>query len=153
MVKTISKEGFDNLLKELKHLKEVERPDIIATVQWAKSLGDLSENADYSIAKEKQRNIDSRINYLENIISDAEVIDTENLKGDKVTFGAKVIIEDENGQSMQCRILSDIESDGKTIIACTSPLGRSLIGKCVGDVCIVRLPNNEKEYEIKKIEF
>ena len=151
--KPISREGFDNLLKELRDLKENQRPEILKTVQWARSLGDLSENADYSAAREKQRQIDSRIRFLEGIIENANVIDVDSLTGDKVLFGARVVAEDEDGNKLQCRILSDVESDGRTVISCTSPVGRAMIGRCVGDTCIVRLPSGEKEYEILSVSF
>ena len=151
--KPISRQGFDDLLKELKDLKEVQRPEILKVVQWARSLGDLSENADYSAAKEKQRQIDRRIQLIENFINNASVIDVDSLSGDKVLFGARVVCEDEDGNRMQCRILSDVESDGKQVISCTSPVGRALIGRCVGDTCMVRLPSGEKEYEILEVKF
>ena len=151
--KPISRAGFDALLKELKDLKEVQRPEILRVVQWARSLGDLSENADYSAAKEKQRQIDQRIQYIESIISNANVIDIESLSGDRVVFGARVVAEDEDGNRMQCRILSDVESDGRQIISCTSPVGRALIGRCVGDCCTVKLPSGEKEFEIIEVKF
>lgn len=151
--KPISRAGFDALLKELKNLKEVERPEILKVVQWARSLGDLSENADYSAAKEKQRQIDKRIQFIESTIGNAQVIDIDSLSGDRVVFGAKVIAEDDDGNQMVCRILSDIESDGRTVISCTSPVGRALIGRCVGDTCVVRLPSGEKEYEILSVSF
>lgn len=151
--KPISRAGFDALLKELKDLKEVQRPDILKTVQWARSLGDLSENADYSAAKEKQRQIDKRIQFIEGVVGNANVIDVESLSGDRVVFGAKVVAEDDDGNRMQCRILSDIEADGRSVISCTSPVGRALIGRCVGDTCVVRLPGGEKEYEILSVTF
>ncbi len=151
--KPISRAGFDALVKELRDLKEVQRPEILKTVQWARSLGDLSENADYSAAKEKQRQIDKRIGFIEGVIENAAVIDVESLSGDRVVFGAIVTAEDEDGNQMQCRILSDIESDGRTVISCTSPVGRAMIGKCVGDTCIVKLPGGEKEYEILNVKF
>ncbi|MBO7065995.1 MAG: transcription elongation factor GreA [Alphaproteobacteria bacterium] len=149
----ISRNGFDALVKELKDLKEVQRPEILKTVQWARSLGDLSENADYSAAKEKQRQIDKRIQFLEGIIANASVVDIDSLTGNRVVFGARVIAEDEDGNQMQCRILSDIEADGRTVISCTSPVGRAMIGRCVGDTCIVKLPSGEKEYEILEVKF
>lgn len=149
----ISRAGFDSLLKELKNLKEVERPEILKTVQWARSLGDLSENADYSAAKEKQRQIDKRIQFIEGVIENADVIDVESLSGNRVMFGAIVTAEDDDGNRMRCRILSDIESDGRMVISCTSPVGRAMIGRCVGDTCIVRLPGGEKEYEILDVKF
>lgn len=151
--KPISRQGFDSLIKELKDLKENQRPEILKVVQWARSLGDLSENADYSAAKEKQRQIDKRIQFIEDLINNASIIDVENLTGDRVLFGAHVVCEDENGNKMQCRILSDVESDGKQVISCTSPVGRALIGKCVGDTCLVRLPSGEREYEILEVKF
>lgn len=151
--KPISRAGFDNLIKELRDLKENQRPEILKVVQWARSLGDLSENADYSAAKEKQRQIDARIRFIEEVIENANVIDVDALTGDRVVFGARVVVEDEDGNRMQCRILSDIESDGRTVISCTSPVGRAMIGKCVGDTCTVRLPSGEKEYEILDVKF
>lgn len=151
--KPISRQGFDNLLKELQDLKENQRPEILKVVQWARSLGDLSENADYSAAKEKQRQIDKRIQMLESIVESAQIIDIDSLSGDKVVFGAKVITEDDDGNKMECRILSDVESDGKMIISCTSPVGRALIGHCVGDTCTVKLPSGEKELEILDVKF
>ena len=151
--KPISRAGFEALLKELKDLKEVQRPEILRVVQWARSLGDLSENADYSAAREKQRQIDKRIQYIESIVSNVNVIDVDSLSGNRVVFGARVVAEDEDGNRMQCRILSDVESDGRQIISCTSPVGRALIGKCVGDCCTVKLPAGEKEFEIIEVKF
>ena len=149
----ISRAGFDALIKELKDLKEVQRPEILKTVQWARSLGDLSENADYSAAREKQRQIDKRIGFIENIVANASIVDVDSLSGDRVVFGARVVAEDEDGNKMQCRILSDIEADGKMVISCTSPVGRAMIGRCVGDTCVVKLPGGEKEYEILEVKF
>ena len=149
----ISRNGFDALVKELKDLKEVQRPEILKTVQWARSLGDLSENADYSAAREKQRQIDKRIQFIEGVIANASVVDVDSLTGNRVVFGARVVAEDEDGNQIQCRILSDIEADGRTVISCTSPVGRAMIGRCVGDTCIVKLPSGEKEYEILEVKF
>ena len=149
----ISRAGFDALVKELKDLKEVQRPEILKTVQWARSLGDLSENADYSAAKEKQRQIDKRIQFLEGIVANASVVDVDSLSGNRVVFGARVVAEDEDGNKMQCRILSDIEADGKMVISCTSRVGRAMIGRCVGDSCTVKLPSGEKEFEILEVKF
>lgn len=151
--KPISRQGFETLIAELKDLQENQRPEILKVVEWARSLGDLSENADYSAAKEKQRNIDKRIQFLESFIRDAQVVDIDTLSGERVVFGAKVTTEDEDGNKMECRILSDVESDGRKIISCTSPVGRALIGHCVGDTCVVKLPNGEKEFEILDITF
>lgn len=149
----ISRQGFEALVAELKDLQENQRPEILKVIEWARSLGDLSENADYSAAKEKQRNIDKRIQFLESVIENAQIIDLDTLSGNRVIFGAKVMTEDEDGNKMECRILSDIESDGRKIISCTSPVGRALIGHCVGDTCMVKLPSGEKEFEIIDIKF
>jgi transcription elongation factor GreA len=149
----ISRAGFDALAKELKQLKEIELPEIHRAVQAARELGDLSENAEYSAAREAQRNTNKRIGYLESVIGNAQVIDVSSLSGDRIVFGAHVLVEDENGKQMQCQILSDIEADGKTIVACTSPFGRALIGKCTGDTCVVRTPSGDKEYDILNVEF
>ncbi len=151
--KPISRAGFDALVQELKDLQENQRPEILKTVQWARSLGDLSENADYSAAKEKQRQIDKRIQFIQDVIENANVIDVEALTGNRVVFGARVTAEDEDGNRMQCRILSDIEADGRMVISCTSPVGRAMIGRCVGDTCVVKLPSGEKEYEILEVKF
>ena len=148
-----SRQVFDSRVRELTDPKEVQRPEILKTVQWARSLGDLSENADYSAAKEKQRQIDKRIQFIEGVIENAAIIDVDSLTGDRVVFGARVVAEDEDGNRMQCRILSDIESDGKQVISCTSPVGRAMIGRCVGDTCIVKLPSGEKEFEILEVKF
>jgi len=149
----ISRAGFDTLAKELKELQEVERPAILRAVQTARELGDLSENAEYSSARERQRHIDARIRYLEDVIVSAQIIDTGNLSGDRVVFGAHVTVEDGDGNKMQYQILSDIEADGRNIVACTSPFGRAIIGKQKGDTCIVRTPGGEKEYEILEVNF
>ncbi|MCL2017648.1 MAG: transcription elongation factor GreA [Alphaproteobacteria bacterium] len=151
--KPISRAGFDALMKELKQLQEIERPAIIEAVQTARAHGDLGENAEYSSARERQRHIDKRIRHLEEIIGNAQVIDISSLSGDRVTFGATVTVEDDTGNKMQCQLLSDIEADGKVVIACTSPFGRAVIGKCRGDTCVVRTPGGEKEYEILEVRF
>jgi transcription elongation factor GreA len=150
----ISVAGFDNLQKKLRELKETERPAILAAVQRARELGDLSENADYKTAKDAQRQIDSEIHRLENIVSNANVIDVSSLSGDKVMFGASVEAIDGDGARVKYKILSEWESDlSKNIIAITSPLARAFIGKSAGDVCLVRTPTGEKEYEIVNVSF
>lgn len=151
--KPISRAGFDTLVAELKQLKEIDRPAILVAVQEARALGDLSENAEYSSAKEKQRHIDKRIRFLEETIGNAQIIDVSSLSGDRVMFGAHIVIEDDDGNQMKCQLLSDIESNGKTVIACTSPVGRAVMGKCVGDYCVVDVPAGRKEYEILEIEY
>lgn len=151
--KPISRQGFEALRAELQDLQENQRPDILKVIEWARSLGDLSENADYSAAREKQRNIDKRIQFIQSVIENAQIVDIDSLSGNRVVFGAKVLTEDQDGNKMECRILSDIESDGRRVISCTSPVGRALIGHCVGDTCVVKLPSGEKEFEIIDVKF
>ncbi|MDR0967601.1 MAG: transcription elongation factor GreA [Rickettsiales bacterium] len=151
--KPVSKKGYERALAELKDLNTNQKPENDRVLAWARSLGDLSENADYSAAKEKQRMINRRIGFLEDLIKNAEVIDTENLSGNRVIFGAHVTATDDDGNSVQCQILSEFDADGKNIIACTSPMGRAMIGKCVGDTCFVRTPSGDKEYEIVEVKF
>jgi len=149
----MSKAGYDKSMAEYTQLKTVDHPAILVAVKAARDLGDLSENAEYSSAKETERNINKRMRYLEEIIENAEIIDVASLSGDRVTFGAHVVVEDEDGRQMQCQLLSDIEADGRSIVACTSPFGRAMIGKCVGDTCVVKTPSGDREYEILEISF
>ncbi|MDR1696910.1 MAG: transcription elongation factor GreA [Rickettsiales bacterium] len=152
--KPISRAGYDKLAAELKDLNEVQRPAILAAIALAREHGDLSENADYSAAKEKQRHIDKRIRWLTDTMKNLNVIDTENLSGERAVFGASVVLEDEDGKTLSCRLLSDFESDVSAgVISCQSPIGRAVIGKCVGDTCVVRTPSGEKEYEVMEIKF
>lgn len=150
----ISMEGFRKLKEQLKNLVEVERPQILAAVQKARDLGDLSENADYSAAKNQQRHIDIEIRRLETIVNNSNVIDISGLSGDKVMFGATVHIEDEDGKKLKYKILAECESDlSKCIIANTSPVARALIGKCIGDNCKVIMPAGEKEFTITDVKY
>jgi len=150
----ISMAGFKQLQERLRQLKEVERPDILAAVQKARELGDLSENADYKTAKDQQRNIDSEIRRLESIANGANIVDVDSLSGDRVMFGASVVLEDEDGKEVRYKILSEYETDlSKNIIGHSSPLARALIGRSMGDTCLVRTPAGEKEYEIKDVKY
>lgn len=150
----ISREGFNKLQQRLRELKEVERPKILEVINWARSLGDLSENADYKTAKDDQRDIEREIRHVESILNNANVIDIDNLSGDKVMFGATVIIEDEDGKTNRYKILAECEADlSKNVISITSPMARGFVGKCVGDYCVIRTPSGEKEYEIVEIKY
>ena len=150
----ISIDGFNSLNDRLRRLREIERPAILAAVQRARDLGDLSENADYKTAKDAQRQIDGEIRRLEMIADNANVIDVGELRGDKVMFGATVFAEDDDGRAVKYKILSEYESDlSKNIIAVTSPLARGLIGKCAGDTCVVRTPGGERQFEITDVKY
>jgi len=150
----ISVAGFAKLQARLKVLRETERPAILAAVQKARELGDLSENADYKTAKDEQRRIDSEIRHLETLEKSANIINTDILSGDKVMFGAKIVLEDDDGKKIKYQILSEYESDfANGIISITSPLARALIGKAAGDSCTVRTPAGEKEYTISEVMY
>ena len=151
----ITNNGFEKLELELKNLKTVERPSVIRSIAEARGHGDLSENAEYHAAKEKQSFIEGRIADLENKISRAEVIKTEKLTGDKVIFGATVTLGDlENKKKIIYQIVGTEEADvenGKVSIS--SPLAKALLGKKIDDTVEVYSPGGSKEYDIEKIEF
>ena len=147
--------GFEKLEEELKILKSIERPTVIKSIAEAREHGDLSENAEYHAAKEKQSFIEGRIADLENKISRAEVIITKKLKSNKVIFGATVTLG-EVGKKKQLvyQIVGTEEADvesGK--ISISSPLAKALLGKKVDDSVEVYSPGGSKEYEVENIEF
>ena len=147
--------GFESLNEELKHLKSNERPNIIRAISEAREHGDLSENAEYHAAKEKQSFIEGRIADLESKISRAEVINTGSLSSDKVIFGATVTLGDiDSKKNLIYQIVGTEEADvenGK--ISISSPLARALLGKKIDDTVEVYSPGGSKEYEIENIEF
>ena len=150
----LTRAGFDKIDAELKHLKSVERPAIIQAIAEARALGDLSENAEYHSAKEKQSFIEGRIKELEGVISLADVIDLSKLSG-TIKFGATVCLVDEDtDEEKTYQIVGEYEADienGRLNIK--SPLARALIGKDEGDSVEVRTPGGEKAYEILKIVY
>ena len=147
--------GYDRLHEELKHLKSVQRPAVIKAIAEAREHGDLSENAEYHAARERQSFIEGRVMELEDRISRAEVIDVSRLSGDTVKFGATVTLADEDtDEETTYQIVGQDEADVKAgRISITSPLARSVIGKTVGDVVEVTTPNGSKSYEITNIQF
>ncbi len=151
----MTKKGAERLQNELKNLKLVERPAIIAAIAEARAHGDLSENAEYHAAREKQSFIEGRIQELEYAVSCAEVIDTATLKGDKVVFGATVLLMDEDTEVEQTyQIVGQYEADLEHgLISIQSPLARALIGKSVGDSAEVASPKGGKSYEILNVEY
>ena len=148
-------ESFAALEAEFKNLKTVERPAVIEAIAEARAHGDLSENAEYHAAREKQGFIESRIKDLEGKISCAEVIDVTKLSGDDVKFGTTVLVADENtDEEITYRIVGVEESDiQKHLLSISSPLARALIGKTVGDSCEVKTPGGTKSYEILEITY
>lgn len=151
----LTKKGFLRLEQELKNLKSIDRPNIIAAIAEARSHGDLSENAEYSAAKEKQGFIEGRIQELEAVVSRAQVIDPAEVKGDVIRFGATVSVVDvdtDNENSYQ--IVGDYEADiNENRISLSSPLAKALIGKEVGDEVEYIAPGGKKTFEILEISY
>jgi transcription elongation factor GreA len=148
-------EGHAALDAELKHLKTVERPSIIEAISVAREHGDLSENAEYHAAKEKQSFVEGRISELEDKLSRAEVIHASKVKGSKVVFGATVsIIDVETEQESTYRIVGEDQADiAKGMISNSSPMARALIGKEIGDEAEVAAPGGARLYEILDLKF
>jgi transcription elongation factor GreA len=147
-------EGYARLEEELRHLKSVERPAVIRAIAEAREHGDLSENAEYHAARERQSFIEGRLAELEDKISRAEVIDVSKLSGRQVKFGATVTLVDEDtDEKAAYQIVGQDESDIKTKrLSITSPLARALIGKQVGETVEVSTPGGSKSYEIVKVQ-
>jgi len=147
--------GFEKLQAELKHLTSVERPAIIAAISEARSHGDLSENAEYHAAKEKQGFIEGRIAELENKLARAEVFDPTKQKGDKIVLGATVRVADVETDKEITYILvgPDEANTDKNLISTTSPVGRALLGKTEGDEVTVQTPGGKRGFEVVKVEF
>jgi transcription elongation factor GreA len=146
-------EGYERLTADLKALRE-ERPKIVEAIEEARAHGDLSENAEYHAAKERQGQIEAQIAELEDKVSRAQIIDPTTLSGDKIIFGATVTLLDEDDKPVRYQIVGQTEADAKKgRISYNSPLARALIGKQVGDEIEVTVPSGEKFYLVEKIEF
>jgi transcription elongation factor GreA len=147
-------EGQRKLQEEVKHLKTVERPAIIEAIEVARAHGDLSENAEYHAAKERQGQVEATIGVLDDLLSRAMVIDPTALSGDKVVFGATVTLLDEEKKKLRYQLVGQAEADARIgRISYNSPLGRALIGKQVGEEVEVTTPAGDRYYEVAKIEF
>lgn len=151
----MTQEGYEALTHELKHLISVERPKISKEIGVARDHGDLKENAEYHAAKERQGHIEARVAHLEGMLSRAEVIDTRQLTGARVKFGAYVTLEDsESGEMKRYRIVGAEEADvTKGMISVTSPVSRALINHEVGDEVKVNAPGGSRTYEITDIAW
>ena len=152
----ITKIGEQRLRDELQHLKHVERPAVITAISEARAQGDLSENAEYDAAKEKQGFVEGRIIELEAKLANAQVIDPTTLDAEgRVVFGATVVLEDlENNQEVRYQIVGDDEADIKVSkISISSPIARALIGKYAGDVAQVQAPSGVREYEVIEVLY
>jgi len=147
--------GYKALEDEIAHLKTVERPAVIRMISDARLHGDLSENAEYHAAKERQAFIEGRVMDLEDKLSRADVIDISKLSGKTVTFGATVTLADEDtDQKVKYQIVGDLEADAKHgRISVSSPIARALIGRAAGDTVEVTAPGGARSYEILKVQF
>jgi transcription elongation factor GreA len=147
-------EGHRKIDDEVSHLKMVERPAIIEAIEMARAHGDLSENAEYHAAKERQGQVEATIADLEDRLSRAQIIDPTTLSGDTVVFGATVTLIDEDKKKIRYQLVGQTEADAKVgRISYNSPLGRALIGRTVGEEVEVSTPSGERYYKIKGIEF
>ena len=149
----MTRPGYEKLSAELDRLKRVDRPAIVKAIAEARAHGDLSENAEYHAAREKQGFIEGRINELEAKVGAAEVIDPPT-GGDRITFGSSVLLEDESGKEVRYQIVGSDEADpphGR--ISVLAPLARTLIGKRVGDNVTAQLPAGKKSFDILQVNF
>lgn len=151
----MTREGYESLMRELKCLKAVERPKIVKELAQAREHGDLSENAEYDAAKDKQILLEGKINELENKLASAQLIDTSKAKPDKVVFGVTVYLEDcDSGGRVTYKIVGADEADVRQKkISVNSPIARALIGREIGETVEVKIPAGEKEYTILNITF
>jgi transcription elongation factor GreA len=148
-------DGFSRLQDELKRLKTIDRPAIIRQIAEARTHGDISENAEYHAARERQSFIEGRVLELEDKIARAEIIDVSKLSGKIVKFGATVTLEDEESEEQASyQIVGEDEADiSKGRLSVTSPLARALIGKSIGDSVEVTTPRGSRAYEVVKVRF
>jgi transcription elongation factor GreA len=146
-------EGYEKLTAELKLLRE-ERPKIVEAIEEARAHGDLSENAEYHSAKERQGQVEASIGDLEDRVSRAQIIDPTSLSGDRIVFGATVTLLDDDDKKVRYQLVGQTEADAKVgRISYNSPLGKSLIGRRVDDEIEVTVPSGDRFYVVKKIEF
>lgn len=151
----MTKESYDALQEELKRTIRVERPKVIQDIAEARAHGDLSENAEYDAAKNRQGFIEGRIQELQDKLARAYVVDLTNLKPDKVVFGSTVTLYDTSNEEEVCyKIVGEEEADLKLgKISCTSPVGKALIGHKLDDSVKIKVPSGTKEYEIIEIKY
>jgi len=153
-IQYFTEEGLQKLKDELEHLKSVERPKVIQQIAEARDKGDLSENAEYDAAKEAQGHLEDRINKLEAINSDARVVDTSKLDVSAVRLLTKVTIKNTaNSMEMTYSIVPEAEADLKVKkISISSPIGKGLLGKSIGEIAEIQIPNGIIKFEVIKIE-
>ncbi len=149
----VTKEGYEALKKELENLKRVERPENIKAIEEARAHGDLSENAEFHAAKDRQGFIEGRISELQYKIANADIIVPDQLNKDKAVFGSTVLLENvETGENVEYQLVGSDESDiEKGRISISSPLGRAILGKKPGDELSLQVPGGKREYELVEI--
>lgn len=149
----MTKEGYARLKEELVQLKSVERPQSITAIEVARAHGDLSENAEYDAAKERQAFIEGRISELEYKLANADIIDPEKLSKDKAVFGCRILLENvDSGDEVEYQLVGPEESDiEKGKISVSSPLGRAILGKIPGDEVVLQAPGGKRCYELVEI--
>jgi len=151
----MTQKGRQRLLDDLRRLRSLERPKIVREIEEARAHGDISENAEFHAAKEKQSLIAAQISDIEDTLARAEVIDISKLSGDKIVFGATVTLADvDSGDEVVYQIVGDHEAEPKNgKISVSSPIARSIIGKNVGDEVQVRIPTGTRNFEILDVDF
>ncbi len=151
----MTQKGRQRLLDDLRRLRSLERPKIVREIEEAREHGDISENAEFHAAKEKQSLIAAQISDIEDTLARAEVIDVSKLSGDKIVFGATVTLADvDSGDEVVYQIVGDHEAEPKNgKISVSSPIARSIIGKNVGDEVQVRIPTGTRNFEILDVDF
>jgi transcription elongation factor GreA len=149
----LTRQGYEKLKKELQFLKSVERPQTIKAIEEARAHGDLSENAEYDAAKNRQGFVEGRIGELGYKIGNAEIIDPEKLPKDQAVFGCRVLLENvDTGEQIEYQLVGSEESDiDKGRISVSSPLGKAILGKKPGDEVSVRAPGGKRNYELVEI--
>ncbi len=149
----ITREGYKALKKELEHLKKIERPKNIQAIEDARSHGDISENAEFEAAKDRQAFLDGRVGELEYKLSRADIIDPETLPKDRVVFSSSVVLENiDTGENVKYQLVGPDESNvEKGRISVLSPLGKAMIGKKPGDEIVLQTPGGQRSYELVEI--
>ena len=149
----MTRRGYELLHEELRRLKTRERPRVSEAIKVAREMGDLTENAEYDAAKEKQGQLESRIHLLEDKLARAQVVEATLHDPDRVLFGTTVVLEDlDSGDEVTYTLVGEDEADiGQALLSVKSPVGRALIGKRVDDEVIVNVPSGTKQYEVREI--
>ena len=149
----LSREGEKKLHKELNHLKGVRRPQVIKAIAEARRKGDLTENSEYDAAKEEQHMLESRIHKLDVMLANIEIIDDRKISSERIYIGARVDLEDLNsGEEIYYILVNEYEADfGEKKISTVSPIGKGLLGKKVGEIVEINVPNGTLKYKVKEI--